>query len=139
MGQVQNARPQADQRQVENQQQDVAEEKAGDHRPHEIGALLEQERARRQAVDDEGAHQHGDGRRAWNAQRQQRNHGRVGIGVVGRFRRGHALDGALAEFLRCLGDALLEHIGDEGRDDGADAWNQPQEEADAGAAADGAP
>ena len=68
----------------------------------------------------------------------KRDHRGVGVGVVGRLGCGHALDGALPEFLRRLRDALLDHVGHEGRDDGADAGDQPQEEADAGAAADGA-
>jgi hypothetical protein len=41
------------------------------------------------------------------------------VGSLGGFGTGDALDGAVAEFLRMLGQALLRRIGQEGRDFGA--------------------
>ena len=42
-----------------------------------------------------------------NAERQQRDHGAAGGGVVGGLGSGHALDGALAELLRRASTSFL--------------------------------
>ena len=63
------------------------------------------------ALDDHGAdHEshHGVGR---HAQSQHGHEGHLRAGVVGGFGRGHALDGALAEFLGVLGQLPFERIG----------------------------
>ena len=44
---MQDARPQADERQIENEQQDVAEKETGNHRPDKIGPLLKEIYAKR--------------------------------------------------------------------------------------------
>ena len=46
-----------------------------------------------------------------NAERQHRNEGGLRAGVVGGFRRRHALDRALAEARRVGGDLLLQRVG----------------------------
>ena len=58
---------------------------------------------------------------AGQAQREQRDEGRLRRGVVGRLRAGDALDGAVSERLRVLRDALLDRVGGEG----ARTWPRP--------------
>ena len=58
------------------------------------------------------------------------------VGVVGRFRPGHALDRALAEARRVLGQLLLDHVGRERRDRRPGARQHAEERAERGAAQD---
>jgi hypothetical protein len=132
IGQIQDARPQADERQIQNEQQDIAKKEASDHGPDKIRALLEEEWPRGEPVDDERAHQHGNRRRAWDAKGQQRNHGGISVGVVGALRCRHAFDGAVPKPFWRLRETLLEGIRHEGRNDRPDTRNKSKEKADAG-------
>ena len=112
----QHLHPQADQRQVQDQQQDVADVHAGDQAPHQRALRLEQQRARLDAVVLERRQQDRRGRRGRNPQRQQRHQHAGRRRVVGGLGSGHALDRAVAEFLRILGELLLQRVRQEGRD-----------------------
>src|SRR5262249_51222118 len=137
VGDAGDANPQADERRVQNQQDDVADVEARDDGPDEVGAPLEQERPRVQSVDGEPAEQQRQRRRGRDAERHQRDEaGRAGR-VVGRFRRGHTLDGAFAETLGPRRHLLLGVVGDKYRDAGGAPRQEPEEEADAGATQDG--
>src|SRR5207247_8476604 len=97
VGDAQQVHEQTDQRQVQNQQHHVADIHAGDQSPEHFRVVGEQQRPRRDPVNGERRQQDGGGRDRRNAEREQRDHGGAGGGVVGGLRRGHALDGALAE------------------------------------------
>ena len=90
----------------------------------------------RDAVDHQRADQHRGDRAGRDAERQHRHEGAGGGRVVGRFRAGDAGDRALAEFLRMLGDALLQRIGQEAGNDVRRAGNDADDEAEHGAARD---
>ena len=78
----------------------------------------------------ERGEQHGGRGRAGDAEREHRHQRAVRGGVVGRFGRRHAVERALAEALRMPAEALLDDIGDEGRDRRPGARQQADEEAD---------
>ena len=123
-----------DQRQVEDQQHHVAHVHAGDHRPHELRLLLEQQRPGLQAVDHQPAQHHRERGRGRNAKGEERDESRARGGVVRALRRRHALDRALAEALRRLRHAPLDVVRDE-RDRARRAPGQePEPEAHAGRA-----
>ncbi len=65
--------------------------------------------------------------------------GSAGIGIGGCFRRCHALDGAMAEFLGMARDLLLQNVREHRGDGAAEARCRPAEESDAGPAEDGGP
>ena len=115
LGDVQQLHPDAGHGQVEHQQQHVADVEAGDQAPDQVGAAVEQQRAGLQAVLLERREQDGGSGRGRQAEREQgrqrAGHGRVvrGLGA------GHGFDRTLAELLRVLGQALLDQIGEEGR------------------------
>ena len=93
----------ADQRNAQDQQQQVADVHRVDDAPEQVGALRDQLRAGADAEDQQRAEQHrhrGVGR---DAERQQRDERRRRGGVVGRLGGGDALDGAAAEPLGRLG------------------------------------
>ena len=73
----QEPHPQADQRQVENQQHGVGDEQTGDQAPHQIRLFGEQQRTGVEAVLLEACEHHCSGCRCRQAQRQQR-HQRAG-------------------------------------------------------------
>ena len=122
--------PQADQRQVEHQQHHVGDEQARDQPPDQIGLLGEQQRPGIEAVLLEAGEHHGGGGRGRQAERQQRHQRAGGGGVVGGLGPGDALDRALAELLRMLGELLLGRIGQEGRDLGAARRQRADREAE---------
>ena len=77
---------------------------------------------------------HGVGR---NAQREQRNEGRLRAGVVGGFGTGDAFNRALAKAARILRDLLLDRVGGEGAKHGAIARQNAKQAADERAAQNG--
>ena len=83
------------------------------------GRLGEQQRPRVEPVLLEAREHHRGGGRRRQPEREQRHQRAGGGGVVGGFRPGDALDRALAEFLRMLGQPALGRIGQERRDLGA--------------------
>src|SRR5690606_15080446 len=76
----------------------------------------------------------GGGGRGGQAKGQQRDKGAGGGGVVGCFRAGDALDGAVAEFVLVFGQAFFDRIGEECADFGAAGGHSADGEADGGAA-----
>ena len=126
-------------RQVQDQQQQVADEQAGDQRPDQVALALQQQRAGLDAVRDQGGEHDRRGRVGRQAERQHRHHGAGGAGVVGRLRTGDALDGSLAELLGVLGQPLLGDVGEEGRDLRAAGRDDAEREAERGAAQPGLP
>ncbi len=110
IGNLQDLDPDADQGQIEDQEDDVADVEAGDHPPGDIGVLLEEKRAGDEPVHHEGPHDHRDGGRGRDAQGEQRDEGPVGVGVVGRFGTRDPFDHAGAEPLRIFGDLLLGDV-----------------------------
>ena len=116
---LQQPRPQRRQRQVDHEQQGVADEQARQERPDELGLVGHQGRA---GLDAVGAHRRDDHRgrsRHGQAEGQQRHEHAGGAGVVGGLGTGDALDGALAELLPVL--AWLVRAGARGRTTGTSA------------------
>ena len=74
-----------------------------------------------------------------DAEREQRDERGLRAGVVGGLRRRHALDRALAEARRVLGDLLLQRVGREGREQRAAARQDAEQRAERGAAQDRGP
>ena len=86
IGHLQEAHPQPDQRQVDDDQQQIADPHRGDHAPEEVGVLEHHLRPWNDAVDGHRAHhQRHDGVRR-NAQREQRNERGLSARVVRRSR-----------------------------------------------------
>ena len=130
----QQQHPQADERQVEHQQQDVADVEAGQQRPHEARLVLEEQRSGLQAELLERGQQHRGGGGGRQPQREQRHQRPGGRGVVGGFGTGHAFDGAVPELLGMTRQALLDGIGEQRRQFRAAGRQGAQREADRRAA-----
>src|SRR3546814_3971477 len=75
IGDLQHPDPQADHRDDEAQQQQVADHEAGGEATDEVGMLAHELRPRSEAVDQQGAHHHRHHRAAGDAERQGRNEG----------------------------------------------------------------
>ena len=137
---LQQPHPQADQRQVEHDQDDVGDEQAGDQAPDQVRLRGQEQRPRLDAVALEGR-QHDRGRRRGRQAERQHRHQHAGRRrVVGGFRAGHALDRAgRAELLLVLRQLLLQRIGEEGRDLRAARRQRADREADERAAHPGLP
>ena len=129
-GHLQELRPHADEGQVQDQQHDVADVHGGDDAPEDVRVLLEQERPRRDAVDQQGREDHRRRGVSRDAEGQERNEGRRRRGVVGRLGPRDPLDGPVPELLGVLRDLLLDGVGDERRQDRAAAGQDADEEAD---------
>ncbi len=100
VGHLEQLDPDADQRQVEHDQHQVADPHRRDQAPEQTGVGRHHLRAWLDVVDGHRAdHQRHHGVLG-NAERQQRNERRLRAGIVGRFRSGDALDRALAELRR---------------------------------------
>ena len=111
--------PQADQRQVEDEQHHVADVEARDQPPHEPRLVLEEERSGLESVLLKRGQQNRrrGGRR--QAEREQR-HERAGRGcVVGGLRSCDPFDGAVAELARIARQPPLDRVREERRDLGA--------------------
>ena len=138
-GDVQQLHPDAGHGQVEHQQQHVADVEAGDQAPDQVGVALEQQRAGLQAVLlERGQHDGGRGR-GRQAERQERRQRAGHGGIVGGLGPGHGLDRTLAELLGVLGQALLDQVGEEGRDLAAAGRQGTDREAQERAAQPGLP
>jgi hypothetical protein len=100
---LEHLHPDPDQRQVEDQQDHVADVEARDQAPHQLGLRLKEERAGLDAVVLECAQQ--DRRRGGggNAERQERDQHAGRRSVIRRLGPGDALDSALAELVGMLG------------------------------------
>ncbi len=83
-----------------------------------------------------GAHHQRHHRVGRDAQREQRDEGRLRAGVVGGLRTRHALDGAAAEARGVLGELLLERVGGERPEHRAVARQQAQNRSEQRAARD---
>ena len=94
---AQQPHPDADQRQVDDQQHQVADPHRGDHAPDEFRLLLHHLRTRHDAVNGHRADHQRHHRVRRDAERQQRNERGLRRGIVGAFRRRDAFDRALAE------------------------------------------
>jgi hypothetical protein len=136
---LQELRPHRCQRQVDQQQQQVADEEAGDQRPHQ-GALAREELGTGlDAVAGERCEHHRGGGVGGQAQGKHGGQGAGSCSVVGSFRTGHAFDGALAELLGVLAEALLGDVGEERGDLGAAGGQCTEGEAVGGPAEPGLP
>ncbi|MNC40377.1 hypothetical protein D3C75_890810 [compost metagenome] len=137
-GDLQQFDPQPHQRQVQHQQDDVADVQRRHQCPDQVGGGFEQHRPRLQVVVLERGQQDrcGSGRR--DAQGQQRHQRPGRAGVVGRFRAGDAFDGALAlvggKLLGVLAELALGGIGQKGRNLRAAGRNRTKRKADQRAA-----
>ncbi len=109
-------RPEPDQGQVEHEQDRVGHEHAGDHGPDDVGMLLVKHWPGLDAVDHQRAEHDCDRRTGRNAQREQRDEAAHGRGIVGRFRAGDPFDGTVAELAGIFREALLDIVGDVGRE-----------------------
>ena len=106
------------QRQVDDQQQGVADEEAGQQRPHQVGLVGHQCRAGLDAIGLQRGDQHGGGRGDRETERQQGHEHARGARVVGRLGAGDAFDRALTELavgLPATGQLALGDVGQEGR------------------------
>ena len=127
VGHLEEAHPQPDQRQVDDQQHEIADPHRRDHAPEQVGLLGHDLRTRDDAVDGHGADHQGHHRVGRDAEREQRNEGRLGAGVVGRLGPRHALDGAASEARGVLGELLLQRVGGERAEHGAVAGQQAEQ------------
>ncbi len=139
VGHAQQLHPQADQRQVEDEQHHVADVHRGDHPPEDLRVLRDQKGARLHALDHQRGEDHGNRRVARDPEREQRDERGAGRGVVGRLRAGDALDGPVAEALGGARDALLDRVGNQRGDQRPAPGEQPHQEADDGPARNGPP
>ena len=133
---AQHVHEQADQRQIQRQQHQVADVHRGDEAPEHLRVIVHQRRPGRNAVQHQCGDQHRGHRAGRNAERQHRHERPGGGGVVCRFRPGDAGDRALAELLGVLRDPLLDGIGQEARNDVRGARHDADQEAQHGAAPD---
>src|SRR3990170_2623034 len=123
IGNTQHVDEDPDQRQVEDQQHQVADIHAGDEAPKKLRLLGDQERPRRDAMDHHrGDHDGGNGP-GRNAQGEHGNKGAGGGRVVGRLRAGDPRNRAVTEALRILRKPLLHRVGNERGDDVSRAGN----------------
>ena len=96
--------------------------------------LLDELRARHDALNHQGAENEGHHGVAGNAQAHRRNEIALHRGMRRRLRAGDAFDHAGAEFLGCFRDLLLGRVGDEGGDRRTGSRNQRTQAADDGPA-----
>ena len=130
IGHAQHLHPEADQRQVDDEQHEIADPHAADHAPEQRRLLGDEARARRHAEDlHRSHHQRHEGVRR-DAERQHRDEGGLRAGIVGALRAGDALDGAAAEALGLAGDLLLERVGGEGGERRAAAGQHAEQRAE---------
>lgn len=73
-------------------------------------------RSRLEALDDEAAHEDGGDGFTRDAESQRRDERAAGDGVVRCFGARNAFDGAVSEFLRCLGELLRGIVSEEAGD-----------------------
>ena len=95
--------PERDQRQVQHQQDRIADDRGYDT-PDKLGMIAKQEWSGDDPIHHERTHDDGNRRRAGNAKREQRDKRGIGIGVVCRLRAGDALDHACTEFVGRLAE-----------------------------------
>ncbi len=117
-------------RQVEHEEEGVADEQARDEHPDEVGLLGEQEWPGLDAIAHERRDDDRGGRVRGQPQRQQGHHRPRSRGVVRGLGTGHTLDGALPELLGVLGELALGEVGQEGRDLGPSGRDGPEREAE---------
>ena len=113
----QQLHPDADQRQIEHDQQQVPDPHRDDQSPEQGRLVVDDVGPGRDALDDERADHERHHRVRRQAQGQQRDERGLGRRVVRRFGAGHAFDRAVTERLRMLRDALLQGVGGEGGED----------------------
>src|SRR5262249_38864114 len=131
---LQELHPDRDQRQVEHEQHDVADEEGGDQAPDQLRLRLQQQRPRIDAVAlERRKHDRGGGRRR-QAEREHGYQDARGRGVVGGLRTGDAFDRAFAELLRFRRELLLDIVAQKGRDLGAARGHGPDGKPDGGPA-----
>ena len=81
--------------------------------------LGEEQGAGGDAVDDQGAQEHGHDDVGGDTEGEKGNKGSLGCRIVGRFRSRHALDYPGSKLLRVLRDPFLHGVGDKGGKDSA--------------------
>lgn len=127
---AQQLRPGRGQRQVQHEQQQVADEQARDQCPDEIPFALQQQRSGLDAEGRQrGQHDGGCGVRR-QAERQHRHHGPGRARVVGGLGTGDTLDGTPPELLGMLAELLLGDVGEEGRQLRAARWDDAERESE---------
>ena len=99
VGDGQELHPEPDQRQVEQDQHQVADPHRDDDAPEERRLVVDDVGAGGDALDDEGADHQRHHRVRRDAEGQHRDERGLGGGVVGALGAGDALDGAVAELL----------------------------------------
>src|SRR5713101_255392 len=133
---VEELHPDPDERQVDDEQHEVAHPHARDHSPEERRVLGHHQRPGHDAVDGHRADHQGHDRIGRDSEREERDEGALRACVVRRFRPGHALDGAPAEAARVLRQLLLQRVGGEGPQHRAVAGQDAEGSADQGPAHD---
>ena len=139
LGDGQQLHPQADQRQVENEQHGIGDEERSDQPPHKLRIGGEQQRAGLQAILLEAGKHDRRRRGGRQAERQERHERAGGRCVVGCLRPCDAFDGTVAELLRMLRQSFFRRIGKEGADLRTAGRHGADREADHGAAKPGFP
>ena len=139
---LQQLGPQRRQRQVDDQQQGVADEQAGQQRPHQVGLVGHQRGTGLDAVGLQRGDQHRGGRGDRETERQQGDEHARGARVVGRLGAGDPLDRALAELAvgpPATGQLALGDVGQEGRRLRTAGRHRAEREAERRAAQPGSP
>ena len=127
IGHLQQLHPHADQRQVDDEQHEIADPHRGDEAPEQVGLGFHHAGAGLDALDDQRAdHQRHDGV-GGDAQGEQGDEAGLGGGVVGGFRAGNTFDGAEAELVPALRHLAFHHIAAEGSERGATTGQNAQE------------
>ena len=130
----QQADPDADHRNVQQQQHDVADIGRGDQAPEDFRVLRDQQRPGLNALHQHGRdHQRRD-RRKGNAEREQRHQRGGGGGIVGGFRAGDAFDGAAADLGGMFRSRLFQPVGGERGQRRRRTRHQAEQKAEEGAA-----
>ena len=126
VGDFQYAHPQGNQRQVEDQEHEVADVHARDHAPEQIRGILDQQGSGGEAVDHQRAEQNRRHRGGRDAQAQERDEGSADRGVVAGLRRSDAFDGAVAKSFGMAREFLFQGIAQKLRHDGADSRQESE-------------
>ncbi len=136
VGHGEQPHPEADQRQVQQHQHQVADPHRDDDAPEQLRLVGDDVGAGGDALDDEGADHQRHHRVRRDAEGQHRDERGLRGGVVGALGAGDALDGAAAEVLRVARELLLHRVGGEGGEHVAAAGQHAEDRAERGAAQD---
>lgn len=101
---------------TDEEHEELDDDEAGKEGVGHRCVLGEELRPGLEALDDEAAHEDGGDGFTRDAESQCRDEGAAGDGVVRCFGARNAFDGAVSEFLRCLGELLRGIVSEEAGD-----------------------